>query len=213
MGCRGLKDALAERKVVAGLLRDRIGALAASHGERLLVSRGNPISFAMSIDAITGRLVTPVAPDPSASASSELPLAAGPAACSSILEPVVSAASTTCTCCVTDAAAAALAPSVPAVSIGSSGEASSAIAGGVGSGGSGCERGHVRRAYVTPQLASAAVPSAGPLGPTYLGSMLFSRGVSGTRVVSPGEVCGGQGIGCDIYTCVSHKPLHVPLRH
>ncbi len=36
--------------------------------------------------------------------------------------------------------------------------------------------------------AASAPPAPAPLGPTYLVSMLFSRGVSGTRVVAPGQV-------------------------
>ena len=175
MGTQGLARILEERKAVAVELRARIADVASRHGERLLESRGNPISFAMSIDNITQRLGCPaLSTDALSSTSCAEPLTVAP--CDAI-------------------------PVVP---------------GGVHVLRE-CER--VPAGHESPSNASTPdgvisnaglVTSRRPLQPaeTYLGAMLFSRGVSGTRVVSPTEVRTidrwrfvGYGAQCNAYPC------------
>ena len=45
MGMDGYKKLLAERKENLGVLREGLGRLAEAHGERVLETRGNPISI------------------------------------------------------------------------------------------------------------------------------------------------------------------------
>ena len=45
MGVEGYKRLVAERKENFGVLREEMGRLAEAHGERLLETRGNPISI------------------------------------------------------------------------------------------------------------------------------------------------------------------------
>lgn len=116
-GVSGFQHLLAQRKDAAAHLRDSIAALAARHGERLLVSRSNQVSFAMTVGSLTG------------SAASGAPSSLGGG------------------------------------SGGAAGAASSLDAAAAASGGSA----HADR------------------NATFLGSMLFSRGISGTRVVDPAE--------------------------
>jgi len=112
MGADGLRGLLAQRKAVAADLRARLAALAATYGERVLDSRANQISFAMSL----GKLTDGGEPTP--------PMAATAAAAST--------------------------------------------------------------ASTAASASTAAAASDAPRAATYLGSMLFARGVSGARVVHPG---------------------------
>ena len=54
MGTDGLRSLLDARKSVARALRERLAAFAARHGERVLDSPANSISFAMTVGKITG---------------------------------------------------------------------------------------------------------------------------------------------------------------
>lgn len=168
LGVDGLMRLLAERKVVATELKARISALAARHGERLLESRGNPISFAMSIDCITQRRPSGGLSSPDSSA-----VFVSTAAVSST--PTESRAS--------GASASPPSPKMPTI-IGVS-----------------------DLGVATPPKPTAAA-AAQVENETYLGAMLFSRGVSGTRVVTPTEVrridkwtFRGYGAQCDDYPC------------
>ena len=49
MGMDGYKKLLAERKENFGVLREELGRLAEAHGERVLETRGNPISIGEEI--------------------------------------------------------------------------------------------------------------------------------------------------------------------
>ena len=49
MGMDGYKKLLAERKENFGVLREAMGRLAEAHGERVLETRGNPISIGEEI--------------------------------------------------------------------------------------------------------------------------------------------------------------------
>jgi hypothetical protein len=230
LGKRGLIAALTQRKAVASLLRDRIASLAASYGERLLESRGNPISFAMSIDSITGRLgrstwssassstgisasllvtsargstgrqqpcvsldqLSPIASD--ASSAGIAGLSVGTVnSCSVPLRLTVSAATGGATGTILGGSESVQfhGPRDAVVLISMS-EMSTASASDVS-----CETTTTAASaqavpLAVPVSATATgsdMPRTGPLlNPTYLGSMLFSRGISGTRVVSPGEV-------------------------
>jgi hypothetical protein len=176
LGTRGLHAALAERKAVADRLRNRVAAVAAAHGERLLVSRGNPISFAMSIDTITGRKPLP-ADRPSEATR------------------VSTASGTTDATALSARAVAPRAAEAPAALTTAFVSSCSTVStpvpreGGVHSGATGhlCEPLSGSSVHLPASAVHcAAVPAR--LNPTYLGSMLFSRGVSGTRVVAPGDV-------------------------
>lgn len=137
-GVSGWRSLLAQRKDVAVYLRDRICEVAASNGERVLLSRGNPISFAMTVDNVVAALHSHDDDAPTG-AESLSGAAAGVAVGSSPL---------------CGLAAPMTQLPAPLTSEGSA----------------------------TPQIAK------GQDGVTFLGSMLFSRGVSGTRVVNPAEV-------------------------
>ena len=168
LGVDGLMRLLAERKVVAKELQARIAALAARHGERLLESRGNPISFAMSIDCITQRR-------PSGGRSFHSP---------SAVSDSTAVSSAPADSRVSGAGASPPSPKMPIVEDSATG---------VGA---------------PPMPTAAAAIAAFVENETYLGAMLFSRGVSGTRVVTPTEVrridkwtFRGYGAQCDDYPC------------
>lgn len=165
MGVGGLLGLLAERKAVADALRAGVAGLAARHGCRLLESRGNPISFAMSIDGIT--------------------CDRGPDLCS------VSVAHS--------AASAAVQPSFPPAN-------NVVLTDAAAFGGAGREA-RVLRTEPSTSTSTVRAPALSERE-TYLGAMLFARGVSGTRVVAPSEVRKidrwtflGYGAQCNNYPC------------
>ena len=54
MGMDGYKKLLAERKENFGVLREELGRLAEAHGERVLETRGNPISIGEEVHPAMG---------------------------------------------------------------------------------------------------------------------------------------------------------------
>ena len=188
MGTDGLTRLLSERKAVATELRTRIAELASRHGERLLESRGNPISFAMSIDNISLRL------RPVAAASGARPTVVNPKV---PVESTSTASGDVLECEATSATCPVDSP-VHCASEHKEGGTSSGLQ---------SVKAFARPSAEEARSESSATPPS-QAAETYLGAMLFSRGVSGTRVVSPTEVrridrwtFTGYGAQCDAYPC------------
>jgi len=242
-GITGLRHLLAQRKEVAAHLRDNLARLAAKHGERVLDSRRNHISFGMTIDVITGlHAAADASPEPVAAASSTA--GSEGSACTAPASGLASASATTSTGAVMapefttseatvagDGAAKLLADSHMAGDAatiprnGSSAASASASFGAsslpasnnvrpssVGAGtmsASAAEpvshRPSVGASTVSGStVAGSARVTTAAARATYLGSMLFSRGVSGTRVVHPaatstidGRTFTGYGSQCE----------------
>lgn len=143
----GLQRLIAQRKEVAGVMREGLARIAARYGERLLESPRNPISFAISIDVITGRRGRVPAVEAGVDASA----ADGSAA----------AGATTASA---GGAATVDTPEGPAA------------------------------VFTAATSSSASSSRASTSSASYLGAMLFARGVSGTRVVLPEEVKTIEGV-------------------
>lgn len=177
-GVSGLKALLAQRKDVAGYLRDKLAELAAAHGERLLQSRRNHISFAFTVGSITSiTSMGSIGSTGPTNADAGLAVEAGPGVGPTGVGP------TSASGAVGGAGAASASAVAPSPVVADADGASSmtkeaaAVAAAVAAAGSPSES--------VPSAAPAATRSSGSSSSTYLGSMLFSRGVSGTRVVHP----------------------------
>lgn len=226
-GVTGYKALLAQRKDVAAYLREQLGALASRHGERLLASPHNPISFAMSVDVITQRsaasplprVVLPALPtvpasSPSAAAaasagSTDAHWDASPSRTSGGIPARLFAAAV-------EPAAVAAAPSTvtaapsAVLSLSEAAPQPRAVAPTTDpdDGGGGALSDSSASSQAGSVGSSSRRRGAGGPPETYFGSMLFSRGVSGTRVVSPASVKTidkykfvGYGAQCNAYPC------------
>jgi len=113
--------------------------------------------------------------------------------------PMTMTLTTTATAAATATATTGAAGAAGAAGAGAGAGDDAASSGGASGGAAGGSRGSVGGASSTTAPGNAA---------TYLGSMLFARGVSGTRVVAPGERRSvgplsfeGYGASCDAYGC------------
>jgi hypothetical protein len=224
-GVTGLRRLLAQRKEVATHLRDSFAKLAAKHGERVLDSRRNHISFGMTIDVIAGVDDAAARTSLPSVATSTSTVEPEPSVCAAPALGVVtsSAATSTGAATATELSESSAivggdgAVKLPAASLVTGDVATSprhgysAASASAGSGASSLPAANSFRpssvgastmSVSAAELAShrpsvgastvsggteasgARVTSAAARA-TYLGSMLFSRGVSGTRVVHP----------------------------
>lgn len=207
LGQAGLRGLLSQRRDVAKKLKAGLAALAAAHGERVLSVPHNPISFAMSLGALCPAPAS-ATPLPLASVTSDIVGEGSRGAIEHIenktadqRNPLIISGSIPVSTSLT---------AVPSTEIGSSGDDDVAASLRMDGSGAALKRNSAPANEDAASLTSSrsAVPLHG--GVSYLGSMLFSRGVSGTRAVPvwphdrevrriDGTTFVGYGAHCDAY--------------
>lgn len=184
-GAEGWGRVLEEREALYGYLVEKLTGVGESIGERVLETPDNPISIALTVDGLLAAGGAGVGP----AAAGEPPGVSAVPAASSAAAAVASAASV--------APRGALGPPVPQAAAGAKAERASAGAVAASSSSTGGPSGAAGGAAAPPAVAAAATGAgvagkgskgSSKLDVTYFGSMLFSRGISGTRVVAPGKV-------------------------
>ncbi|KXZ53262.1 hypothetical protein GPECTOR_7g1156 [Gonium pectorale] len=157
-GADGWRQVLAQREELVPYLRERLQALAARQGERLLETPSNPISMALSLDSLTAASAAAKARRVTQEAEAPAAEAAGSAGAQGA-----------------DAGVARSAEVHPAAEESAAKQESEEV--GAEAGASPGKAEHVAARRPAPPLPDV----------TFFGAMLFSRCVSGTRVVAPGK--------------------------
>ncbi|PNH12955.1 O-phosphoseryl-tRNA(Sec) selenium transferase [Tetrabaena socialis] len=214
-GAEGWRQALVQREEVVPYLRARLQEVAARHGERLLATPANPISVALTLDTLA--IASAAARAEATSEATKAAATSSTAEAARADDSASEVALTLDTLAIASAAARAEATSeaTKAAATSSTAEAARAddsaseVEGGVASSaGEGvgpdtaCEATNGLRRGGSPEdaavgnRAGAAGAGGSHTGPkpahqppdvTFFGSMLWSRCVSGTRVVAPGK--------------------------
>jgi len=217
-GVGGLKALLTQRKAVAVALKAKLAEVGARYGERVLESRANAISFALTLGTVTadheedssGNVYPPLqqgavlAAGVSAAAAESGACTDIASARSSIAEeggassPASTSSSRPLSLVVTERSSLSVSHALP-------------LDGVVGSKLASLSGGTARRPAAPTPAPAASASAAAQAAATYLGSMLFSRGVSGTRVVHPAAVASIDGARFEGYGASAAGYPHVYL--
>ncbi|GFR47964.1 hypothetical protein Agub_g9769, partial [Astrephomene gubernaculifera] len=181
-GAEGWRKVLAQREALVPYMRSRLQELAVRQGERLLYTPANPISMALTLDTLQA-----------AAAAAKAKTEAAAEAAAEVKSPALAEAE----------GPASISESAGAeadVATDASGKAERGEDGAAGTAAAGAKHdGEAAEAWGAAPMQNAATKpaqsqpprparaAAAPADVTFFGSMLFSRFVSGTRVVAPGK--------------------------